>query len=136
MVLNRAFVSVGGTDISDFVESVELNFSAETDAAATMGDDTAVVVATRKNWSLTVQAINDYTAATGLDAIMWPLANALAPVTIIVRPDKNSSVGVNNPNYTGSAVITGYNPISGSHGSQSRTPINFAPSGSLTRATS
>ena len=135
MNLVDAFVSLDGNDISAFLESVDLDFQKETDADARMGDDTAKVVATRSNWSLALNAINDYTATTGLDDIIWGLISAGAAVPMVVRPT-SAAKGANNPEYTGDVVLTNYKPIAGQHGQQSRTPIQCQPAGDLSRATS
>ena len=135
MNLVDAFVSLDGNDISAFLESVDLDFQKETDADARMGDDTAKVVATRSNWSLALNAINDYTATTGLDDIIWGIISAGAAVAMIVRPT-SAAKGANNAEYTGDVVLTNYKPIAGQHGQQARTPIQCQPASDLSRATS
>ncbi len=134
MNLVDAHVEIDSNDISAFLESIDFDYQKETDADATMGDNTAVVVATRDNWTVSLNAIQDFTASTGLDAIIWPIISAGSAVTILIRPT-SSAVGTANPEYTGSVVLTNYKPLQGQHGQQARTPIQCMPAGDLSRAT-
>jgi len=134
LALNDAFVSLAGTDISAFVESVDLDYQVETDDDAAMGDDTAIVAATRENWSVSITAKQDY-GASQLDSVLWAAASGKVAVALIVRPT-SGAVSTSNPEFTGNVILTNYKPIAGSHGSLARTPIALAPASDLARATS
>jgi len=131
--LINAHVSLGGNDISSYIENVDLDVSPTTDDDTAMGDTSTVMVATRQEWSFTCNAKNDY-ADNLLDEILWGIIDARAAVTLLVNPD-GSSTSASNPEYSGQVVLTNYKPISGSHGQLSRTPISLQPAGPLSRAT-
>ncbi len=131
VILKNAMVSLDGTDVSAYVEAIDLDFAAQPIDNATTDDDTAVVVAGRKDWALRLDAIQDFTATTGLDAVLWGLKGA--SVSVQVRP-VNAAESTGNPTYSGSALLTNYKPLFGSHGEQARTPIVFRPLGALTRS--
>ncbi len=132
--LDDAFVSIDGNDLSDQVRNISFDFNRDEVEDTNMGDDTHLMLPGLKNWTVTVEFSQDF-AAGQLDALMWPIIDADAAVTIIVRPT-SSSVSATNPNYTGSVVLTQYNPVQGSVGDLATTSITFRAAGSLSRATS
>jgi len=132
LILEDAFVSVDGNDISSSVKSVTVNYSAEMQDDTTMGDDTKSNKGGLKNWSAEVELLQDF--ATGqLDSILFPLVGTTVPV--IFRPT-SAAVGPSNPNYTGNGTIESYPPLGGTVGDLASTTISIQPAGTLSRATS
>jgi len=132
LVFTDAFVSVDGNDISDHVKSVTLNYSADAPDNTVMGDDTKSGAAGGlKNWDISIEVLQDF-AASQIDSIFFPLVGTA--FTVILRPVKSTVVGAGNPNYTGTGLLTTFNPIGGSVGDLATTSISIQSAGTLSRA--
>lgn len=129
-VLTDAFVSIDGNDISDHVVGVTLTFEGESLDETAMGDTTRTMKGGLFNWSFEVEVHQDW-AASNIDSIMFPLVNTV--VVVIFRPD-SAAVSATNPNYTGSALITGWPPLGNSVGELATSTISGVSAGALTRA--
>lgn len=132
-VMTDAFVSINGVDLSDHVETVELDYRAELQDDTAMGDDTRSRLGGLKDWSLAVTFHQDY-AASEVDATLFSLVGSTS--TIIVRPDNSDGVGSTNPNFTGTAILEAYNPMGGAVGELAKATATFQAAGTLSRATS
>ncbi len=132
MVLDDAFVSIDGNDISSNVRSVNLEYNAEEIEDTNMGDDTRTFLGGLKNWSAQIELSQDF-AASALDSILFPLVGTV--VTAIIRPD-SGSVSTSNPNFTGSVLVTGYPPLGNAVGELAITTLSIRSAGTLSRATS
>jgi hypothetical protein len=135
MVLYDAFLSVGGTDLSEHVRSVTI------DAGTTMQDDTAMGDTFQSNapglatWSISVEFLQDY-AASKVDATLYPLLGVAAtPVALVIRP-ASSGVATANPQWTGTGVLESYNPVAGSVGDQAMASATWQSGGALVRINS
>jgi len=132
LILEDAFVSVDGNDISSSVKSVTVNYSAEMQDDTTMGDDTKSNKGGLKNWSAEVELLQDF-ASGQLDSILFPLVGTT--VAVIFRPT-SAAVSASNPNYTGNGTVESYPPLGGTVGDLASTTISIQPAGTLSRATS
>lgn len=130
-VLTNAFVSIDGNDVSSFVQSVTLSYEAELQDDTTMGDDTRTNIGGLKNWSMDVQLVQDFAAAS-IDSILFPLVGT--SFTVIVRPDAGV-VSTSNPQYSGTGVLGSYSPLGNSVGDLAVAPITISPAGTLARTT-
>jgi len=130
LVLTDAFVSVGGNDISDHVRTVTLNYAAEEVDDTTMAQGTRTNLGGLKTWSLDLEVANDF-AATEIDSIIFPLVGTA--VAVIFRPT-SSAKGPNNPEYTGTGMLSSYNPVGQSVGDLATAPITIVSAGTLARA--
>ena len=129
-VLTNAFISVGGTDLSDHVRTITVDYSAELPDDTVMSDDTRSVAAGGLfNWTVTVEWLQDF-AATKVDVTLFPLVGT-APA-LIIRPDSGAK-SATNPEYTGSGVLGTYSPITGSVGDMATAPSVFTAAGTLAR---
>lgn len=131
LILEDAFVSIDGNDISASVKSVTVNYSAEMQDDTVMGDDTKSNKGGLKNWSAEVELLQDF-AAGALDSILFPLVGTT--VAVIFRPTSDT-VGASNPNYTGNGTIESYPPLGGTVGDLAATTISIQAAGTLARAT-
>jgi len=135
LVLYNAYLSVGGVDLSDHVQSLVLNTGQTIQDATKMGDSTVTNTAGLATWSLDVTFLQDYAASKG-DATLEPLLGiGVSPTTIIVNP-AGSTTATANPKYSGSAILESYNPIGGAVGDNAVASATFQSAGDLTRATS
>lgn len=133
MVLTDAFVSVNAVDYSDQVRSVTVNYEAEEVDDTAMGDTTRTRTGGLKNWSMEFEFIQDE-ASGQTGANLFALVGSTTAV--IVRPDNSDGVGVTNPNYTGTGLVTSYTPVGGGIGDLSMCRLSVVSAGALSRATS
>lgn len=131
IVLTDAFVSIGGVDLSDWVMSVTLPRGVESLDETTMGATTRINKGGLKTWNIEVELKQDF-AAGGPDATLDPLVGTTA--TIIVRPT-SAAVSATNPNYTGTGLITNYQPFGNSVGDLATCSVSIESAGTMTRAT-
>lgn len=131
-ILDDAFVEWNATDLSSYVRSVTLSYQAETGDETAMGDTTRINLGGLKNWSVEVEFNQDY-AAGAVDATLFSDVGTTA--TIKIRP-KSGAVASDNPEYSGTALLTDYSPVGGTVGDVHTTSASFAPAGTLSRATS
>jgi hypothetical protein len=132
LVLTDAFVSLGGTDISTYVRSVSLPYSAELVDDTTMGDTTRINKGGLKNWSIEIELQQDFTDNL-IDEIIFALVGTT--FTVIVRPVGSSVVGTSNPNYTGTGILESYQPFGQAVGELATSTITIQSAGTLSRAT-
>ena len=128
-VLTDPFISLGGNDVSDHFTSVALPVEAETQEATAFGDAWRTRLGGLKDWSATMDFNQDF-AAGQIDALMWPLLGT--NVAVIIRPD-SAVVGVNNPQFTGNAILMGYPPLGNSVGELAVGSISLMANGPLNR---
>ncbi|MFE2353059.1 hypothetical protein [Streptomyces parvulus] len=132
MVLTAEFLSINANDLSEFTRKAELTVEVEEkDVTNYKSLGWKEVVGGLKSGELGCEFLQDF-AATKLDAIMWPLLGTVVP--FVVRADQ-AAVGTSNPSYSGSILINGWNPITGSVGDEATVSLGFPTSGAVTRAT-
>jgi hypothetical protein len=130
LVLLNCKVVVGGTDISVYVQGITLNYEAEAVKETRMGNVTEVNKGGVKKWGGTVQFKEDYAAGL-IDAILFPLIGTTGTFSAV---PVNATVSPDNPNYTGTALFTGYPPLSGAHGELAKSTLAFVSAGDLSRS--
>jgi hypothetical protein len=133
-VLTNAYVMINAVDLSDHVRSVTLPLSVAEIAASCMGSDYVANLAGLKGASLDVQFAQNF-ASGKVDATLWGVYDGGVAIAIKVRPDAGS-ISATNPEYQFNAVLTGYDPISGSVGVLHEVPVSFVSDGTITRAVS
>lgn len=132
-VLTDAYIALNGSDRSAYIKQVALNVeTAEQDVTDFADAGWTVPIAGLKSGSLAL-TFNQDVAASQIDSIMWPLLGTT--VSFEVRAT-NASVGASNPKYTGSILVTSWNPITGSVGDVAEVSVTYPISGAVTRATS
>ena len=77
LVLSEAYVSLGGTDLSDHLRSITLETSADVVDASCMTDTWKERLAGLKDWKLTLEFAQDFAAAS-VDATLFPLVGTAA----------------------------------------------------------
>jgi hypothetical protein len=133
MVLLAEYLSINSNVLNEFTKKAELSIEVEEkDVTNYASLGWKEVTGGLKSGELGCEFLQDF-AATKLDAIMWPLLGAVVPFE--VRADQ-AAVGTGNPKYTGSILINGWNPITGSVGDEATVSIGFPTSGAVTRGTS
>lgn len=132
-VLKDASVVVNGVDLSNRVAEVEVNINADEVETTAMGATGKARLAGLRDDSFTLKFRQDFAAA-NVDATMFPLVGA-APFTVVVKPT-SAAVSATNPSYTGSCILTEYQPIAGEVGSVADASVTLPVDGAITRATS
>ncbi|MFD4745049.1 hypothetical protein ACFWOS_06270 [Streptomyces rubiginosohelvolus] len=131
MVLLAAFVSLGGNDLSSYTRKAELTTEVEDKDVTTYASlGWKEVIGGLKSGELSLEFLQDV-AATKIDSIMWPLLGTVVP--FVVRLD-NSAKSASNPEWTGSVLINGWNPIEGGVGDEAAVSVGYPTSGAVARA--
>lgn len=126
-----ASVVINAVDLSDHVRSVTLNVEAEDLEDTAMGDTFRSRIGGLKDWSIDLEFNQDF-AASEIDATIFPILGTV--VTVTVKPT-SAAVGATNPSFSGSVLISEYNPLDGSVGDLATTSVSWPGAGTLTRAT-
>lgn len=126
----NALFQVNGTDLSNDVAEVTLNYSADSLDETAMGDDTRIRKGGLLDWSIDCTFNQDF-AAGQVDATLFSLVGTTACVD--VRPT-NACATASNPSFNGVAILESYNPLGGAVGTLLQAPVRFVSASSLTRS--
>ena len=123
LVLTNAQVFVNSVDISNHVQSVNLEVQrAEVDVTS-MGDTNSEIVLGLGDATITVTVFNDY-AAGNIDSQMFALNATNTPFVVVVRP-VNGARSTSNPGYTMTSLMPNYSPVTGGIGAAVTTDLVF-----------
>jgi hypothetical protein len=132
MVLTAQYVSINANLLHSYTRKAELTTEVEEKDVTTYTSlGWKEVTGGLKSGELGVEFLQDFAAA-ALDAIMWPLLGTVVPFE--VRADQGA-VSASNPRYSGSLLINGWNPLTGSVGDEATVSLGFPTSGQVLRAT-
>lgn len=129
--LINEYLSLNAVAMTDHVRQATLAMEASVLDATAMGDGWTKNVTGLKSGSLQVE-FNDDTAASQVDALLWPLFGT--NTAFEVRLDAGA-VSTTNPKYTGLVTIAQHN-VGGSLNEVARKSLTFPTSGTVSRATS
>lgn len=129
--LKDATVNVNGTDLSSFVRSVTLTIEAEELEDTAMGDDWRSRLGGLKTGSWEVEFNQDF-ASGAVDQTLFPLLGQVA--TIQGKPT-SATVSATNPQYSGDALVSQYNPFSNAVGEVATVSVTWPTAGPVSRAT-
>lgn len=136
-ILDNAYISINSNVLTTKANQVEINYEVETQDDTTFGDTTRSNLGGLKNWTITVQFVQDF--ANGVvDSLLFSQVGNVVPFEI--RPDAGA-VSTSNPKFTGYGLIRSYRPLGGSVGDLMTATLEMVPgkgagSPTLTRATS
>lgn len=135
-VLTAASLVYNSVDLSDHVQSITVNMSAEDVDITAMGATSRAHAAGLRDDRVTVTFFQDYASAK-VDATLAPLVANSTGATLVIKPT-SSAVSSTNPSYTMTAILLEYPPISGTVGEANTIDVTFVPAAgsSITRATS
>lgn len=125
------FVSIGGVDFSNSLNSVELTVEADNLETTAFGSTFRTRIGGLKQASVTLNFMQDF-AASSVDATLHPLIGSIA--TVVIKPT-SGTVTATNPSYTMAALVTQYSPFASSVGDIATLSVTWPVSGSVTRAT-
>lgn len=127
---NASFI-VNAVDLSNDVQSLALNYSAESLDETAMGDDTRIRKGGLLDWSVDITFLQDF-AASQVDATLFSLVGTTSCIQI--KP-VNAAASATNPRFGGVAVLESYPPASGAVGSMLTAAVRFVPASDLSRNT-
>lgn len=127
-----ARLEVNSVNLSAFAKAVTLEVSADELDDTAFGDTYRSKIGGLKDWNVQVEFNSDF-AASAVDATLWPLLGTAT--TVKVRPT-TSAIGSTNPEYSGSALVSQYNPFGNSVGELATVSVQWPGAGTLSRATS
>lgn len=126
-----AKVTVNGVDLSTYVRQATINVSAAELEDTAMGDTFRSRVGGLKDWSVNLEFNQDF-AAGAVDATLWPLLGTTTVVTVKATSAANSAT---NPQYSGSVLVSQYNPLTNGVGDLATTSVTWQGAGTLSRLT-
>lgn len=134
-VLTDAYVVLNSVDLSDHVESVEINMAHEDIDITAMGATARAHAPGLREDAITLSMFQDF-AAGEVDATLNGLLGQQAGFAFEIRPT-SAAVSATNPKYTGTAILLEYQPLAGTVGEASQTSVELkmAAGSSITRAT-
>ena len=132
VVLTNAQVTVNGVDLSNHVDSVEVQTNVDDVDITAMGASAHQHAPGLRNDKITVNFLQDF-AASSVDATLFPLLGNTG-FTVKVVPVA-TTVSTTNPSYTATCVLFTYNPLSGKVGERSDTSVEFQATGLVVKAT-
>lgn len=134
-VLTDVSVTVNSVDLSDHVESVEIDMSHEDVDITAMGATSRAHAPGLRDDRITLNFFQDF-AASEVDQTLAPLLGVQAGTAVVVKPT-SGAVSSTNPSYTMTGVLLTYMPLAGTVGDASQTSVEFvaAAGGSIVKAT-
>jgi hypothetical protein len=135
-VLTNCKVTYNSVDLSDHVESVEVDMTSEDVDITAMGATSRVHAPGLRDDKITLNLFQDF-AATKVDATISPLVGSAAGAVMVILPN-NAAVSSTNPSYTATVAPFTYKPLSGQVGAASQTSVEFlcCAGGAIVRAVS
>jgi hypothetical protein len=132
-VVKGGFVSIGGTDLSDHVKSVDVKRSkAKIDATGLNGPGAMDHVQGLSDEEFEFEFMNDHDPGS-VDDILNPLYEDESDFVVVVRPFAGAE-SASNPTYTGATCrLFDYNPISGQVGALSTSKVTISANGGIVR---
>jgi hypothetical protein len=124
-------VTVAGTNLSTFLNQVELALESDDVETTAFGGTFRERIGGLKTGSLTLQFMQDF-AASSVDATLFPLFNTLA--TVVITPT-SGTVTSTNPSYTAVCLVNQYTPHASSVGDLATFSVTWPTSGTVSRGT-
>ncbi|HEY7821975.1 MAG TPA: radical SAM protein [Acidimicrobiia bacterium] len=133
IVLTDAYVKLNNVDLSDHIASVEIAQSFDSIETTAFGDSGRTRVGGLEDSSVTLSFHQDFAAAS-VDQTIAPLVGGTAAFEIRAVGTA-TAVSSTNPKWTGTVLITEWNPLSGAVGELSTADVTWPVSGQVTRGT-
>jgi hypothetical protein len=131
-IFKKGHLTFGGQDLSDHVRSMTLDTGIESQDKTAMGANTRQSKGGLKTASLSIEFFQDF-ASNELDAVIAGLTDN--EVAFTIKADSGST-SATNPKWSGTGLITSYNPIAGSVGDMAVASVTLEPASDWARAES
>lgn len=130
LVLTNSNITIGGTDVSANVASVQIETSVDEVETTAFGPGNGKTrVGGLLDTTISLDMHNDYSAIEGL---VYPLIGSTT--SVVVKPN-GTAVSTTNPSYTATVLVTGWSPVNGAVGELNTVSISWPVSGTVTKAT-
>jgi hypothetical protein len=130
LVLTNANITIGATDVSSSVASVQIETAVDEVETTAFGPGNGKTrVGGLLDTTLSLSMHNDYSAIEGL---VYPLIGSTT--TVVVKPN-GTAVSTTNPSYTMTVLVTGWSPVNGAVGELNTVDVSWPVSGTVTKAT-
>ena len=130
-VLTNASITISGTDLSSYGNSVSLNYEVDQVEATAFGGN-HVFIGGLQNNSCEVVLNQDY-AATKVEPTIYPLVGTQVS-SIVIIANAGAAVSATNPRYTlSNAYLAAHTPVAGKVGELVQTTLTFT-GGTLVKA--
>lgn len=124
--------TLNSVDLTDHITSVTLDIGGAELDASTITDDWDVTKLGRKNFTLNVEALDDF-AASSVDSTVWSAFNTGTAIAFTLKA-ASGATSATNPQYSGS-VVPSKSPVGGGAGELLKKSFAFKGTGTITRAT-
>ena len=131
LVLTNAYVVFASNDISSYVTSLGISTSYDIIETTGLGNTARQRVAGLADNQATFEFNQDY-AVGALEALVYPTLGTA--VQVKVRP-VNAAISTSNPEYTFSALVSEWQPLSGAVGELATVSTSWPISGTISKAT-
>lgn len=124
-------ITIGTANFSTSIAAVTLDISTDEQETTAFGDTYRTRIAGLRDASLTIDFHQDFGAG-AVDATLFPLLGSA--VSFSIKPT-SGTVTATNPSYSGTALVTQYQPFAGSVGDLATLSVTWPVSGAVTRGT-
>ena len=132
IVLTDASVVINSVDLSDYIASITISTSEDVIDTSAFGPTSAngrTRVAGLADNSVALEFHQDF-ATSEVEQTIYPL---LGTVTTIVAKPTSAAQSATNPSYTFSALVSEWQPLSGSVGELATASVTWPISGAITK---
>ena len=128
LVLTNSNITIGGTDVSANVASVQIETSVDEVETTAFGPGNGKTrVGGLLDTTLSLSMHNDYSAIEGL---VYPLIGSTT--TVVVKPN-GTAVSSTNPSYSMTILVTGWSAVNGAVGELNTVDVSWPVSGTVTK---
>lgn len=124
-------ITIGTANFSTSLNSVTLDITTDEQETTAFGDTYRTRIAGLRDASLTLDFMQDFGAGS-VDATLFPLLGSA--VAWSVKPT-SGTVTATNPSYSGTAIVTQYQPFANSVGDLATLSVTWPVTGPVTRGT-
>lgn len=126
---NGVVLTVDGVDLSDFVQSVTLNWNANELDVTAMGDTGIRRIKGLEDNSISVDFLNDNASA----AVLQTLCDNFGENVTVTVKNTSAATSASNPLFTMTCLINGITPVNGAVGDVSTQSVTWNVSGAIAK---
>jgi hypothetical protein len=118
-------ITINGANFSSSLAAATLDISAEEQEITSFGSTYRSRIGGLKDASLSLDFHQDF-GASAVDATLFPLIGSIA--TVVITPT-SGAISATNPSYTGSFLVTQYQPFASSIGDLATLSVSWPVAG-------
>lgn len=128
---NGVVLTVDGVDLSDFVQSVTLNWNANELDVTAMGDTGIRRIKGLEDNSISIDFLNDNATS----AVLQTLCDNFGENVTVTVKNTSAATSASNPLFTMTCLINGITPVNGAVGDVSTQSVTWNVSGAIAKTT-